>query len=181
MTDVRKTAAADVAAAEVTTVRSFEPVCDKNSRLLILGTMPSPASLAAGMYYSHPRNAFWRIMRDLTGDDPGPSNENKRAFLLRHGVALWDTLRICERKGALDGNIKSEQPNAVGELIARCPGISVVFLNGGAALKYYKRYHAAHICLPYFPLASTSPANARGGYVKKLDAWRVASEYLFYI
>lgn len=111
-------------------VYSFEPIYNDNSRLLILGTMPSPASLAAGMYYSHPRNSFWPIMRDLTGDDPGKSNESRRAFLLRHGVALWDTLRLCEREGSPDGNIKGEQPNAVAELVAHCAKISAVFLNG---------------------------------------------------
>jgi double-stranded uracil-DNA glycosylase len=158
-------------------VHSFEPVYNKNSRVLILGTMPSPASLAAGMYYSHPRNAFWRILHDLTGDDPGISNTAKRAFLLRHGVALWDTLCICEREGSLDSNIKQEQPNAVAELIKVCPDISAIVLNGGAALKYYKRYHSAKIALPYFAVPSTSPANARGGYIKKLEAWRPVKKY----
>lgn len=160
------------------TIHSFEPICDSGSRFLILGTMPSPASLAAGMYYSHPRNAFWPIMHDITGDDPGTSNDYKRAFLLSHGIALWDTLCFCDREGALDSNIHSEQPNAVAELIERCPKISAVFLNGGAALKYYKRYHAPSIALPYFLLPSTSPANARGGYTAKLAAWRVLTELL---
>lgn len=159
-------------------LRSFEPVCDKNSRILILGTMPSPASLAAGMYYSHPRNAFWQIMHDLTGDDPGNTNSSKRSFLLRHGIALWDTLGECEREGSLDSNIKNERPNQVAELIAGCPLIKAVFLNGGAAYKYYRRFHAEKIALPYYRLPSTSPANARGGYIKKLEAWRVISKYI---
>ena len=159
-------------------VYSFDSVCDKNSRILILGTMPSTASIAAGMYYSHPRNAFWKIMCDLTGDDPGASNENRRDFLIRHGVALWDTLSLCEREGSLDSNISHEKPNGVADLIRVCPNVSTVFLNGGAALKYYKRYHAAKISLPYFLLPSTSPANARGGYLKKADAWRIVAKYL---
>lgn len=161
-----------------TIIRSFEPVYDQNSRILILGTMPSPASLAAGMYYSHPQNAFWRILRDLTGDNPGTSNTVRRDFLLRHGIALWDTLSLCEREGALDGSIKKEQPNDVASLITGCPKISAVFLNGGASLRFYKKYHAKNILLPFFPLPSTSPANARGGYQNKLDAWRVLADYL---
>lgn len=145
--------------------------------------MPSPASLQAGMYYSHPRNAFWAILRDLTGDEPGSTKEDKCLFLLRHGIALWDTLSMCEREGALDGNIRQEQPNAVAKLVESCPRLSVVFLNGGAAYKYYLRYHTASrnsavgVSLPYFLLPSTSPANARGGYIKKLEAWRVIAEY----
>lgn len=163
---------------DVEAVYSFEPVCDKNSRILILGTMPSRASLAAGMYYSHPRNAFWKIMSDLTGDNPGTSNDDRRDFLMRHGVALWDTLSLCERKGSLDSNICHEKPNSVAELIGSLPDIVAVFLNGGAALKYYKRYHAAKIALPYILLPSTSPANARGGYIRKVDAWRGVSKFL---
>jgi len=162
-----------------TAVYSFGPVFNEHSRLLILGTMPSPASFAAGMYYSHPQNAFWRIMSDLTGDEPKKTNESKRLFLLRHGIALWDTLCLCERRGAADGDIKNEQPNAVAGLVAKCPEIAAVFLNGGAALKYYMKYHKSDISLPYYALPSTSPANARGGYAKKLDAWRFVADFLF--
>jgi len=159
-------------------INSFDPIYDENSKILILGTMPSIASLEQGMYYSHPRNAFWKILKDLTGDDPGNTNASKRSFLLRHNIALWDTLSSCERQGSLDGNIKEERPNNVAGLIKSCPLIQVIFLNGGAALKYYKRYHASKIELPYIALPSTSPANARGGYEKKLEAWRKVADYI---
>lgn len=159
-------------------VYSFEPIYDGNSKILILGTMPSPASLKAGMYYSHPQNAFWRILKDLTGDETGSTNESRHEFLLRHGIALWDTLKMCEREGALDSNIKMETPNDVTELIKKCPQISAVFLNGGAALRYYKRYHARNLSLPFFALPSTSPANARGGYKAKLLNWIILKDYL---
>lgn len=159
-------------------VYSFEPIYSENSRILILGTMPSTASLKAGMYYSHPQNAFWRILRDLTGDEPGDTNENKRGFLMCHGVALWDTLKMCEREGSLDSNIKQEAPNEVAELVSRCPNIKTVFLNGGAALRYYKKYHAKNISLPFIALPSTSPANARGGYKAKLESWGILGNYL---
>lgn len=153
-------------------------MCDTESRVLILGTMPSPASFAAGMYYSHPRNAFWRILGDLSCDDPGMAPESRRAFALRHGVALWDTLGACEREGALDGDIMDERPNDVAGLVRRLLRLRAVFLNGGAAYKYYRRYHAAKIDLPYALLPSTSPANARGGYARKLEAWRCVADYL---
>ncbi|HEX2939036.1 MAG TPA: DNA-deoxyinosine glycosylase [Ruminiclostridium sp.] len=159
-------------------ISSFDPIYDESSKILILGTMPSVASLEAGMYYSHPRNAFWKILKDLTGDDPGTVNDEKRKFLLRHGIALWDTLSSCEREGSLDGNIKYEHPNNVPKLVKLCPDISIIFLNGGAALKYYKRYHESIINLSFKILPSTSPANARGGYEKKLAAWHIVSDYL---
>lgn len=160
-------------------VHSFEPICDNNSRLLILGSMPSPASIAAGMYYSHPRNAFWRIMRDITGDEPGSEAGSRRLFLLRNGIALWDTLSSCEREGAYDSNIREETPNEIFKLVSTHPKIAEVFLNGGAALKFYKKYHAPEISLPYYALPSTSPANARGGYEKKLDSWQILKEFLY--
>lgn len=159
-------------------VHSFEPIYDENSRILILGTMPSPASLNAGMYYSHPQNAFWRILRDLTGDETGNTNESKRNFLLRHNIALWDTLKMCKREGSLDSNIKQETPNEVAELVSRCANIEAVFLNGGAALRYYKKYHAKNISLPFFAFPSTSPANARGGYKAKLQSWSILERFL---
>lgn len=159
-------------------IYSFEPICDENSKVLILGTMPSPASLKAGMYYSHPQNAFWRILTDLTGDETGTANQSRREFLLRHGIALWDTLKMCEREGALDSSIKSEEPNDVADLIKRCPRVKAVFLNGGAALRYYKKYHAKNIAMPFFALPSTSPANARGGYKAKLQGWAGLKEFL---
>ena len=164
--------------AQNTLIHSFQPIFDENSRVLILGTMASPASLCAGMYYAHPQNAFWRILSELTGDVLPRSNEAKRAFLLHYGVALWDTLLACEREGAQDSNIRSEIPNDVQSLLARCPKISAVFLNGAAAYGYYKKYQVPNIPLPFYRLPSTSPANARGGFAAKLEAWRVLKPYL---
>lgn len=159
-------------------IHSFEPIADENSRLLILGTMPSVASLNASMYYSHPRNAFYKILSELTGDDPGNDNASKKAFLLRHGIAVFDTLALCEREGSLDSNIKSPVPNDIKSFVAAHPKIEIIFLNGGGAAKYYKRYHQKAIELPAVVLPSTSPANARGGYQKKLEAWQVVADFL---
>lgn len=164
--------------AQNTLIHSFQPIFDENSRVLILGTMASPASLRAGMYYAHPQNAFWHILSELTGDALPRSNEAKRAFLLRHGVALWDTLLACEREGAQDSNIRGEIPNDVQSLLARCPKIAAVFLNGAAAYGYYKKYQAHDISQPFYRLPSTSPANARSGFAAKFEAWRVLEQYL---
>jgi hypoxanthine-DNA glycosylase len=159
-------------------IHSFEPIADENSKILILGSMPSVASLSAGMYYSHPRNAFWRIMGDLTGDEVGNTNAEKRDFLLRNKIALWDTLSACERQGSLDSNIKCTVPNDIKSLTNKCKGIKQVFLNGGSALKFYKKYHCENIKIPYLALPSTSPANARGGYEKKYESWKIISNFL---
>lgn len=161
-----------------TAIHSFAPIGDARSRLLILGTMASPASLRAGMYYGHPQNAFWRILAELTGEPRPQDNAQKRSLLLCHGIALWDTLESCERPGAADSDIRHEQPNDIPELLRCCPGIRAVFLNGAAAYGYYRRYQAGQVNLPYFRLPSTSPANARGGYALKLAGWQAIAPYL---
>lgn len=160
---------------------SFDAICNADSRLLILGTMASPASLRAGMYYGHPQNAFWRVLSTLAGDTLPQTNEEKRNFLLRHGIALWDTLQSCEREGALDSNIKNAVPNDVQSLIAACPEISAVFLNGSTAYGFYQRYFAGQIALPYYKMPSTSPANARGGFEAKYKAWSIVRPYMTHI
>lgn len=157
---------------------SFAPVCAPDSRVLILGTMASPASLRAHFFYGHPQNAFWRILAELTGDIPGQTPDTKRAFLLRRRIALWDTLESCAREGAADSAIRAEQPSDVAGLVRQCPDLRAVFLNGGTALRFYKKYHAPRVALPFFGLPSTSPANARGGYAAKLSAWRALAPYL---
>lgn len=159
-------------------IRSFQPIAGKNAGVLILGTAPSPASLAAGMYYSHPQNAFWRLLSDLTGDPCGKTPAEKTAFLLRHRIALWDTLQSCAREGSQDSAIRKPVPNDLQALLRRCPEIRAVFLNGGAACTFYGRFHKAGIALPYFQLPSSSPANARGGYAKKLETWKTLLPYL---
>lgn len=141
--------------------------------------MASPASLKAGMYYGHPQNAFWRILRDITGDEySGNSNDEKRCFLLRHGIALWDTLKSCEREGAADSAIKQCVPNDVKGLLEKSPQIRMIFLNGTASFKFYQKYHASAIPTPFALLPSTSPANARGGYAAKLSAWKVIAPFI---
>ena len=86
----------------MTRIHSFPPVIDGGCRTLILGTMPSVKSLEAAFYYAHPRNAFWPIMARLLGEAVPETIDEKKALLLRHGAALWDTAASCEREGSLD-------------------------------------------------------------------------------
>ena len=159
-------------------VHSFAPIGDAHSRLLILGTMASPASLRSGMYYGHPQNAFWRLLAELTGEPLPTDHAQKRTLLLRHGIALWDTLESCERPGAADSDIRHERPSDIPALLRRCPHVQAVFLNGAAAYGFYEKYQARQIRLPYYRLPSTSPANARRGYAAKLAAWRAVAPFL---
>ena len=97
--------------ASMSRVRSFPPIVSPHSRLLILGSMPGEASLKAGQYYAHPRNAFWHIMGELFGAGPSLPYQERVAILKSVGVALWDSLQACIRSGTLDASIKEEVAN----------------------------------------------------------------------
>src|ERR1035437_2153318 len=127
------------------TIYFFAPIFDDNSKILILGTMPSPASLKAKMYYSHPQNSFWKILGLLLQENIGIEAQQKVQFLLCHCIALWDTLESCERAGALDSKIKDYHPNDIHDLIKKSPNIKAVFLNGGSAFKFYEKFHCDKI------------------------------------
>ena len=161
-------AKADVPAAPV--LRSFEPLSSGSAAVLILGSMPGGASLATGRYYAHPSNRFWPLLAELfpahrSGFLSADFDERYRAALAA-GVALWDTIGVCEREGSLDSAIRSVRPNDIAGLLAREPGIRLVILNGRKSADVWKRHaEAAALCarpgLKTAFLPSTSPANAR--------------------
>lgn len=138
---------------------SFEPVYDSRSRVLILGTIPSPASRENGFYYSHPRNRFWPVIAALF-DEPVPATaEEKRALCLRHRIALWDVLSRCMIDGAADSSIRRPEVNDIASLLAGS-SISAVFTTGATASALYRR-HFSSLKVRHIHLPSTSPANAR--------------------
>lgn len=102
----------------MSTCKSFAPIADEQSRILILGSMPGIKSLEQQEYYAHPQNRFWRLLALLLNEDVPQSYAVKQALLHKHHLALWDTLGYCERDGSLDSNIKNEAPNAVIELVS---------------------------------------------------------------
>lgn len=102
---------------------SFAPVYDDHSRALILGTWPSPKSREMAFYYGHPQNRFWPLLAALTGE-PLPAREDiaaKKQLLLRHGLALWDTLESCTITGASDASIRDVVPNDIAGLLRKRP------------------------------------------------------------
>ncbi|MCI5801521.1 MAG: DNA-deoxyinosine glycosylase [Oscillospiraceae bacterium] len=139
---------------------AFPPVWDPNSRVLILGTMPSPRSRENGFYYTHPQNRFWPVLSSVLGEPLPQNNEERRALALRRGVALWDVLASCEIRGADDGSISRPQPNDIAGLLART-GIRAVFTTGTKAAALYRRHCLPHTGREAVPLPSTSPANCR--------------------
>ena len=148
---------------------SFEPVWAEDARLLILGTMPSVQSLLQGFYYAHPRNAFWPMMFELLGEAYSEKIEDKKRLLLRNRIALWDVALSAIRPGSLDSDIREAVPNDIPWLLAKCPGIHKVLLNGTTALSLYRRLVPPQ-SVECVQLPSTSPANTMR-YEAKRAAW----------
>lgn len=163
-------------------VRSFAPVALPTARALILGSMPGTASLSAAQYYAHPRNAFWRIMGEITGATPELPYAQRLAQLQAHGIALWDVLQSCHRPGSLDADIApaSMIPNDFAGFLAAHPQITRLCFNGTTAAQCFRRQVLpgldAAVCarLSLHPLPSTSPAHAGMRYEDKLARWREA-------
>jgi hypoxanthine-DNA glycosylase len=157
----------------------FRPIDPPHARILILGTLPGQASLAAGQYYAHPRNAFWPILETVLGIPRGAPYAERIDALRRHGIALWDVFHSAVRPGSLDGDIRDATPNDFPALFARCPGIRRVLGNGALAHRAYLRrvqptLPAAFAGLPVLPLPSTSPAHAGMSLAEKTRAWAEA-------
>jgi TDG/mug DNA glycosylase family protein len=157
---------------------SFPPIAAPGARLLILGSMPGRASLDAGQYYAHPRNAFWPVMAGVFGVDADAAYEDRCAELARHGVAVWDVLNACLRDGSLDSAIddKSIVPNDFASFFDRYPRIAAVYFNGAKAEQVYRRHvlpslGAEAAALPLTRLPSTSPAHASLSWPEKRAAW----------
>ncbi|PWG59534.1 DNA-deoxyinosine glycosylase [Bifidobacterium catulorum] len=159
----------------------FGPVWDTDSRVLVLGSMPSPKSREAAFYYMHPRNRFWPVMAALF-DEPVPdaTAEARRDFALRHRIALWDVIASCDIEGASDSSIRNAVPNDLAPII-RASRIGRVFTTGGKAAQLYRRLCApvladAGFDTPMTPLPSTSPANARMSLARLVEAYRPVAE-----
>lgn len=157
-------------------VRGFAPIASRNARILVLGSMPGVASLAAGQYYAHPHNAFWRIMGELVGAGPDKPYEERKHILMAHGIAVWDVLQSCIRPGSLDSSIRDEVPNDFETFFARHRRLTHIGLNGGKAAASFRK-HAARHCPEHMSIAtlpSTSPAHAARSFAEKCALWRAA-------
>ncbi|MBC7685541.1 MAG: DNA-deoxyinosine glycosylase [Bdellovibrionales bacterium] len=147
------------------------PVIDGDTRILVLGSFPGAASLAAAQYYAHPRNQLWPILATLTGDDLVSLPYAQRLpRLLAHGFGLWDVLQACERKGSLDSSIRRPAANDFARLRALCPRLETIGFNGQAAGKFAPQFAAEGYRALVLP--STSPAYAAIPFALKMAAWR---------
>lgn len=162
---------------------TIAPIFDGRSRVLVLGTMPSPASRAIGFYYGHPQNRFWRVMEHLFGL-PGHAlvdNAARTAFLLGNGIALWDVLASCSIDGASDASISDPVPNDLTRILDAAP-IERVVCTGGTAARLCRRFDGSLLKargIDVVALPSTSPANARMRLDDLIAAYEPAFESLY--
>lgn len=161
--------------------QGFAPILGEQPKVLILGTMPSVASLQSRQYYGHPRNAFWWIMAELLGFDQAlPYAQRVEQLKLEH-IAVWDVIAACHRPGSLDSRIDSStvQPNDLPCLFREQPSLKLLAFNGQAAAKLFKQFigldqwPGEHMVLP-----STSPAHASMTHEQKLQRWRQIKTYI---
>ncbi|MBI0143392.1 DNA-deoxyinosine glycosylase [Bifidobacterium sp. W8116] len=155
----------------------FGPVWDDRSRVLILGSIPSPSSRAAGFYYMFPHNRFWPVLAALFDQPvPEPDPAVRAEFALKHGIALWDVIQECDIHGASDASITNVVPTDIAGLLDRAP-IGTIFTTGRKAGQLYRRYCLSSLQEKgYRPtminLPSTSPANAAMSLADLIKAYQ---------
>ena len=154
------------------------PLVASTTRLLILGSFPGAASLAAQQYYGHPKNQFWRILQAIWPSSALPTGINsykiRSEWFLDKGLGLWDVYAACEREGSLDSSIRKPVVNDLAQVLRWCPGLQAIAHNGGESFKHAR--HTQLLGLPVYRLPSTSPANASWSFERKLAAWREVFE-----
>ena len=152
-------------------VHSFEPVYDKASEILILGTLPSVKSRENNFYYGHKQNRFWKVLATLLKEPVPDTIEEKKAMLLAHRIALWDVIQSCDIKGSSDSSIKNVQPTDIGMILEKT-NITRIYANGNKAGQLYKRYQFPITGVEATVLPSTSPANAAWSLARLCEAWK---------
>ena len=155
-----------------TVVHTIPPLYDSHSRVLLLGSIPSPKSRAVGFFYGHPQNRFWRVLAAVLGESVPQTIEEKRAMCLKHHVALWDTIARCDIAGASDTSIRNAVPNDIGKLV-RESEITRIFATGGKSAELYRKLIEPQLHIPIMQLPSTSPANAAWSLERLIEAYRV--------
>lgn len=156
-------------------VHSFEPVYDKASEILILGTLPSVKSRENNFYYGHKQNRFWKVLATLLKEPVPDTIEEKKAMLLAHRIALWDVIQSCDIKGSSDSSIKNVQPTDIGMILEKT-NITRIYANGNKAGQLYKRYQFPVTGIEAMVLPSTSPANAAWSLERLCETWHVILE-----
>ncbi|MBQ1839624.1 MAG: DNA-deoxyinosine glycosylase [Ruminococcus sp.] len=155
-----------------TLVHPIPPLFDAQSRVLILGSFPSVKSREAQFFYGHPQNRFWKLLALLFDEETPVTIEEKRALVLRHHLALWDTIRSCTVTGSSDSSICNVVPNDL-RVILQHSCVDRIYCNGATSFRLYQKYILPQTGIPAQKLPSTSPANAAWSMERLYRAWEV--------
>ena len=154
---------------------TITPVYNEHSEILILGSFPSVKSREACFFYGHPQNRFWKVLAGVFGEPVPQTVSEKKAFLLEHGIAVWDVIASCEIEGSSDSSIRNVIPNDVNRILSAA-SIRQIFVNGRKAEQLYNRYLKESLGREAVCLPSTSPANAAWSLEKLVAVWREGLE-----
>lgn len=155
---------------------AFEPIFDKNSEILVLGSFPSVKSRENNFYYAHPQNRFWRVVASVYSCPVPKTVEEKKNMLLSNKIAMWDVIKSCEITGSADSTIKSVIPNDLSEILS-VADIKKIYANGKTAQSLYNKYIKKNTGVDIISLPSTSPANAAYSLEKLIKEWKIINEY----
>lgn len=157
---------------------SFSPIVAPNSRVLILGSLPGEASLAASRYYAHPQNQFWRLIGAVIGRDIASLDYDARlAALIAAQIGLWDTVASALRTGSLDGALREVEQAALPALVSTLPALRAIGFNGATAAKIGRKA-LGETALTLIDLPSSSPAHAVMSFAQKAEQWKSLGEYI---
>ena len=160
-----------------TIVHDIPPLYDAESRVLLLGSLPSPKSREAHFFYGHPRNRFWPVLAAVLGEETPETIEEKQAMCRRHHIALWDAIASCEITGSSDSSIREAVPTDLTPILKTAP-IRQIFCNGATSYQLYCRHQQKLTGREAVKLPSTSPANAAWSIERLTQAWSVILDAL---
>ena len=152
-------------------VHSFEPIFDSASQILILGTLPSVKSRETNFYYGHKQNRFWKLLAGILSEKKPATVEEKKDFLHRNCIAVWDVIHSCDIIGSSDSSIRNVVPNDLSEILESAD-IRQIYCNGAKSYEYYRKYQEKETGRKAKKLPSTSPANAAWSLERLCEAWR---------
>ena len=153
-------------------IHPFKPIYDEESRVLILGSLPSVQSRANDFYYGHKQNRFWKVLAGVFNEEVPQTIEDKLALLHNNHVAIWDVIQECDIKGSNDASIKNVIPTNIEKILLNS-NVKMIFANGATAGKLYSKFQLEQTKCEAITLPSTSPANAAWNLDRLIDSWKV--------
>ena len=158
-------------------IHKIPPVYNKNSQILILGSFPSVKSREGRFFYHHKQNRFWKVLSTIVNDVLPETIDEKKDFLLKNHIAVWDVIASCDIEGSSDSSIKNAVPNDFSDILKAAP-IRKIYTNGGTAYKLYHKYCEKVTGIKAMKLPSTSPANAYYSLDRLISEWKVIADQI---